>query len=53
MEITMIGKALTFHASTVGSHGIPSASQIQARHPGSLQAALRDTWRKTLAEVNY
>ena len=53
MAMTMIANALTFHASIVGPHDIPSVSQIQAKHPGSLQAALLDTWRKILAEVNY
>ena len=53
MAMTMIANALTFHASIVGQHDIPSVSQIRATHPGSLQAALLDTWKKTLAEVNY
>ncbi len=53
MAMTMIANALTFHASIVGPHDIPSVSQIQAKHSGSLQAALLDTWRRILAEVNY
>ena len=53
MAMTMIANALTFHASIVGPHDIPSVSQIQAENPGSLQAALLDTWRRILAEVNY
>ena len=53
MAMTMIANALTFHASIVGPHDIPSVSQIQAKRPGSLQAALLDTWRRILAEVNY
>ena len=53
MAMTMIANALTFHASIVGPHDVPSVSQIQAKHPGSLQAALLDTWRRILAEVNH
>ena len=53
MAMTMIANALTFHASIVGPHDIPSVRQIQAENPGSLQAALLATWRKILAEVNY
>ena len=53
MAMTMIANALTFHASVVGAHDIPSVTQIQARHPDSLQTALLDTWKKTLAEVNH
>ena len=53
MAMTMIANALTFHASIGGPHGIPTVSQIQAEHPDSLQTAFLDTWKKTLAEVNY
>ena len=53
MAMTMIANALTFHASITSPHAIPSVSQIQTRHPDSLQAALLDTWKETLAEVNY
>ena len=53
MAMTMIANALTFHAAIVGPHDIPSVSQIQAEQPRSLQAALLDTWRRILAEVNY
>ena len=53
MAMTMVANALTFHASIGGPHDVPTVSQIQAEHPDSLQIAFLDTWKKTLAEVNY
>ena len=53
MAMTLIANALTFHASIVGPHDIPSVSQIQAQRLGPLQGTVLDTWQKTLAEVHY
>ena len=53
VAMTLIANAMTIDASIVGPHDIPSVGQIQAEHPGSLQAAVLATWRKILAEVNY
>ena len=53
MAMTIIANALLFQDAIAASHKLPSMSELMALPERQWRAAVLDTWRHVLAEINY